>query len=254
MLLYGREKIGKTTFFSQFPKTLFLTTEPGTKGLRVMEVSCSDWHTVEGAVKALLTKEAQDTFEFVVFDTVDRAYDLCLDCVCSERGISYPSEDPDWGQTWREIKRRFASVIERLAHAGYGLGFTSHVREEVVKERSGRTYTRIYPSMSKQARTVVEALVDFFLYADYVKDTKGNTRRILVCEGDETIWAGSREVDGVSLPRFLPLKKEGAYELMQKAFNGKVKGINPRSLVSSPGLTTDALDKLLKRIRSNVRG
>ncbi len=75
ILVYGREKIGKTALFAQFPKVLFLTTEPGTKGLPIMEVDCPNWKTVLDAVNSLerLGKEGvKKHYSFVVMDTADR--------------------------------------------------------------------------------------------------------------------------------------------------------------------------------------
>src|SRR5579872_1467130 len=42
ILLYGREKIGKTQIFSTFPEALFFATEPGTKGLAIAEFNSED--------------------------------------------------------------------------------------------------------------------------------------------------------------------------------------------------------------------
>ena len=54
ILLYGREKIGKTTWLRSFPDALFLTTEPGTKGLELYEFNsenggCTSWDVVRAA-------------------------------------------------------------------------------------------------------------------------------------------------------------------------------------------------------------
>ena len=47
MLLYGREKIGKTSLASQFPETLFLFFEPGGIGLDLFEMSIESWESFQ---------------------------------------------------------------------------------------------------------------------------------------------------------------------------------------------------------------
>ena len=121
-------------------------------------------------------------------------------------------------------------MIHRIERTGRGVGFTSHMQESQIDTRSGGSYTRIYPSMSKQARGVIEALVDMYFFADYVTDVNGETQRVLVTEGDETIWAGHRELEG-RMPRYLPLKRKGGYKVLEKAFRGKHKGVAPESLM-----------------------
>ncbi len=80
--------------------------------------------------------------------------------------------------------------------------------------------------MSNQARAVIEALVDLFFFADYVKDVHGGTRRILITEGDESIWAGHRKCAG-KMPRFLPLEEDNGYEVISEAFLGEHPGVDP---------------------------
>jgi len=237
ILIYGREKIGKTTLFSSFPDALFLATEPGTKGLEIFEFNHEDggvknWEIFRRAVDLL---EGTDDFSNVVIDTVDRAYDMCLDWTCEKHGIEYPGTDAagkeDFGKSWRAIKDEFLVQIHRILQTGRGLCFTSHAKEETIKTRSGISYDRIYPTMSGQARKVIEALVDFFFYAEYVRDRDGNTRRILITQGDETVWAGARASMGENFPRFLPIEKEGGFETIKRAFEGKYHGINPDELI-----------------------
>lgn len=247
ILLYGREKIGKTTWFASFPDTLFLSTEPGTKGLEIYEYNsedggCKNWELIRAAVDLLEANPGR--FKLVVFDTVDRAYDMCLDYVCRMRNIEYPGEDEsgreDYGKSWRAVKQEFKSIVHRIAQSGHGIGFTSHAREQEIKSRSGDRYTRIYPSMSNQARATVEALVDLFFYADYMRAPKGGTQRVVVTEGDEIVWAGARET-GNPLPRFIPLTSQGGFEILQAAFKGEDVGLDPTTLL--PARTSSAAVK-----------
>jgi len=245
LLVYGREKIGKTTWAASYPDALFLSTEPGTKGLRIHEYNaedggCRNWGLVRSAVGLL--EEQPDRYKTVVIDTADRAYELCLDHVCAELGIDHPGVSPDgkedFGKSWKAVRKEFTDVIHRILQTGRGLVFTSHSKEENYKARTGEPFTRIHPSMSGQARAVVEALVDMFFYADYMRAPDGETRRVLVTEGNDLVWAGHRAIEGadgepVRLPRLLPMMEKGGYALLQAAFAGRDVGLDPASLLPS---------------------
>jgi len=250
-MIYGREKIGKTTWLSQWPEILFLTTEPGTKGLEIFEEEIPDWTKMLRVVRAL---EREKTYKTVAIDTADLAYDMCLDYVCKSLGIPYPgvdaSGDEDWGKSWKAVKDEFTDVVARILRTGRGLWFTSHARERRIKTRSGDRYDRIGPSMGRQPSSVVEALVDIYFYADYMRTTKGKTIRVLVCEGDETVWAGHRKTAG-EFPALLPMPLEGAYEDFVRAFRGEHPGINPRTLMAHR-TTSPSLTELVRKIRKET--
>lgn len=264
ILLYGREKIGKTKAFSSFPNTLFAATEPGTKGLSIYEFNwekggVTSWPIFVRMVDLLVAVPAVERkIKHVCVDTADRAYDMCLDWVCEERSIEYPGQDSagdeDYGKSWRAVKQEFLSQIYRLVQSGYGVSFTSHSKEETIKTRSGIKYTRIFPSMGNQARSVIEALVDFFFYAEYVKiGASGETKRVLICQGDETIWAGAREGCTDVFPQFLPLEKDGEYNIIRRAFLGEYKGLDPALLRPTKSTTQTAEDFIKRRMLAGKR-
>jgi hypothetical protein len=188
----------------------------------------------------------------VIIDTADRAYDMCLDWVCKKLGIPYPGESMDgrndYGKSWKAVKQEFLSVVHRILRTGRGLAFTSHAVEHTIETRGSVKYTRIFPSMSKQARSVIEALVDMFFYADYVKTPDGVVHRILLTEGDDCVWAGHRECAGV-FPRFLPMPDpkeddETGYEAILRGFNGEHEGVSAE-VIAATSQTGEAMQKLI---------
>lgn len=261
LLLYGREKIGKTTWLSSFPDALFLTTEPGTKGLRIFEYNaddggCRTWEHIRAAVALLETNP--NRFRTVVIDTADRAYDLCMDYVCRALGIDHPGESADgrkdFGKSWKEVKKEFANIVHRILQTGRGLAFTSHAKEETFRSRGGDEFVRIHPTMSGQARGVVEALVDLFFYAEYMRAPDGTPRRVLITEGDELVWAGHRRIENadgelIRLPRLVPMTESGGFEVFRAAFAGEDVGLDPQTLL--PGrAASDTVRKFFQNIRA----
>jgi hypothetical protein len=253
LLIYGREKIGKTTVLSTFPDSIFFSTEPGLKGLRVFEFNAENggvknWLIFRQGVELL--EKNPGKFKTVIIDTVDRAYDMCLDWVCEERGIEYPGRDDegkeDFGKSWRAVKMEFLELIHRILQSGRGVCFTSHAREQEFKTRSGDRYTRIFPSMSNQARAVIEAIVDLFFYAEYVRGNDGTTKRVLICQGDETIWAGARPTVTKEFPQFLPLQKDNGYSVIRDAFLGKNQGISATQFLPARATSNTAKEFIVK--------
>lgn len=255
-LVYGREKWGKTTLFSTYPDTLFLMFEPGAKGIEIFDFNhdaggVTSWEIAKEALRQL--EATKKRFRNVCIDTTDRAYDMCLDFVCKERGIDYPGQDEfgkeDFGKSWRAVRQEFTDFVQRIIRTGRGVCLTSHVREAEIEAVDGKKYTRVYPSMGKQARTTVEALVDFFFYGEYVKGPGNKVLRVLVTEGDETVWAGHRKIEGSDFPRFLPvLEPDEGYETIKAAFDGEHPGIDVEA-IRAGALTGKAFKEMLDKAK-----
>jgi hypothetical protein len=267
MLVYGREKIGKTTLFSLFPEAIFLATEPALKGIDVFCFNAerggvTDWRIMRKAVELL--EQDRNVFKTVVIDTADLAYDYCLDYVCETLGIEHPGKDSlgerDYGYSWREVAREFRTLVRRIEQTGRGVCFTSHVREEIVKPRFGEGYTIVGPSISGQGRKVIESIVDYYWYADYIRDKSGEVKRVLICSGDDFVWAGSRPSPFTKrMPQFLPLDDENGYEIIKSAFEGKYKGISlddisPSKQSKKPVVSFLERSKVLARAKTTFPG
>ncbi len=250
-LIYGMPKIGKTTLASSWPDALFLSCEPGTKGLEIYEIACTSWSGLKKAVGLL---EEDSRFASIIIDTVDEAYSLCMEHVCQKLGIEHPGRDAagreDFGKSWKAVRDEFTKTLDRLLRTGRGLVLLSHARENEVKTRFGDNYTRILPSTPGQSLSVIEALVDIILYCDYIKDETGKRRRVLICQGDEHVWAGYRAP--AKFPAILPLERENGYEVIRQGFLGKHTGINIQEAMSARG-SKESTGELLKTLQREKR-
>lgn len=185
ILLYGREKVGKTTLAGCFDDAFFLMCEPGGKALRIHQRPVKNWKEFLGYVKLL--EENPDQFKTIVVDTVDLAFKYCDEYICQKLAIGHVSEE-DWGKGYAMVKSEFQKVMARLQGIGRGVIFTSHVVEKEIKRRGGKNIDMIIPSMPKQAREVLEPMVDMFFYIDYTEEGG----RTLHLRGDDVIAAGHR--------------------------------------------------------------
>ena len=183
ILLYGEKKIGKTTLMSRMPRTLFLMFEPGAKALRIHQVPVSTWYEFTAYIDLL---EKDKRFDTVVVDTVDVAYNLCFDAMCTKMMIQHPSDENDYGKSWGVIKKEFMRQLTRLLQIK-GVVLISHSTVSDIKSRTGEGFQYMEPTMSKQAKDFLTGVVDLWAYYGYV----GAERRLLI-QGDEFIGSGNR--------------------------------------------------------------
>lgn len=216
MLLYGEEKIGKTSLAAQFEKALFLMCEPGGKALSIFKQDIFNWDDFVGYVKAL----RKDTrFKTVVVDTVDVLYPMMERAVCKELGIDDPT-DAGYGKGFRKLDLEFSKWMTFLLKLGKGVIFTSHATEKEVENRSGETIHRTQPTMPKGAAKILEPMVDIWAFYKY----RTNGARSIIIAGSDTISAGSRAKGHFLGVREIPAGKseEEAYKNFVDAFNNKL--------------------------------
>jgi len=183
ILLFGLEKIGKTTLAAQFPDAIFLMAEPGGRGLSIYQTPITNWPTFKKALR-LLSKDKR--FKTVIVDTVDILFKMCERTTCRKMGIDHPS-DEDWGKGWNAIRDEFTEQMALLLSLGKGVILISHATEREIKRRDGSKYHVIGPTMAGQARSVIQPMVDIWCYYAFNKD-----RRTLIIRGDEHVTAGVR--------------------------------------------------------------
>lgn len=217
ILLYGREKIGKTSFSAQFAEALFLLFEPGGKDLSIYARMVKDWKEFLGYIELL--EKNLDMFKTIIVDTADLCYKLCEEYMLKKLLIQHAS-DEDFGKGWSLMRDEFSRAIVRLLKTGRGVIFTSHAVEKEIKTRKGQKYDRVMPTMSKQAREILEPIVDVWAYMEYDED--GN--RMLHLRGDAQIQAGHRLQNHFIGVDKVPMGKtaEEAYANFVDAFNNNI--------------------------------
>jgi hypothetical protein len=205
ILLYGENKIGKSTWASQAEGAIFISTEPGLNSLEVFQVPCHTWSTfLELCVEI---KQGDHHYRTVVIDTIDNLYRMCLEHTCKQFNVKTPSEGDStdiYGTTNKLLNR----MLTGLALLPYGLILISHAKEKQVKTRLGKV-PKITPTLSDGATRVVMDLVDFILYAG-LEDVTDNetgaivgTERVIHCQPTTIYEAGNRSQ--FAIPDPLPL-------------------------------------------------
>jgi len=192
VLVYGRSKIGKSTWCSHSDGALFLATEPGLNALDVYQVPIRSWDELLASCGEIA--EDKHPFKTVIIDTVDNAYRMCSDYICTKFKIEHES-DLGYGKGWALINNEFHRVLTKMAFMPYGLFLVSHSVEKEIETRTGK-YTRIVPTLPDKARKIVVGMVDLILYCDLeaVTDEEGKTsyRRVMRTKPSPHYEAGDR--------------------------------------------------------------
>ena len=232
--LYGEKGVGKTSLASQFDNSLVLMLEPKRRNLKIRQVNIepmslkdmnrsnpdlTPWQYFQEYVKAVLEDGTVDT---VVVDTVDRAYDSCLNHHCFQKGLNHPSDANDFGATWHRIKDDFESTMNKLLYADMGLVFISHAHLRVQEAKDGME--QWVPTCSPAAWKYIKAVADFALYYGY-----SGTDRAITLRGNENLWSACGVSDkfltksGELLEQFSTGDShESAYKNLLAAFDNKL--------------------------------
>ncbi len=217
ILIYGRERVGKTTLCAEFDDPLFLFFEPGGKSLSLYAETVRNWKHFNDILEAL--EDDPTKYSTVVVDTVDKAYDMVFRLICKQEGVKHPS-DLKWGRGWAMIDEAFEAALFRILRSGRGLLLTSHSEEKDIVNFDGETQTMTAPTAGKQVIRFVRRYVDLILYYYYGKD---GTRWIRV-QGNSDVMAGSRikgHFKGITKFSAGGDEKQ-AYENLVQAFNNEL--------------------------------
>lgn len=189
MLIYGRKKIGKTTLCAELPNPYFISTEPGTKGLRVRTSNVTSYQEIDALLTQLEAKfkSGEKYCDTLVIDIIDLVYDFAWEHICKKKMISHPSEEKDFGATWKEIRDHFRAVVTRSLRLGCGVVFLSHDTEKEIELPDGEKIERRMPTMSARALNEIEGIVDTIGFYEYNGDD-----RYLYIKGRVDLVAGCR--------------------------------------------------------------
>ncbi len=208
ILIYGRAKVGKSTFASQFPKPLFLATEPGLNHLQVYKVNCNSWLTFLEACKEIA--EEKHDFRTIVIDTIDNLTMYCAEYICQDNGITHVSELPH-GKGWHLVTSELRRALSKLASLPYGLLLISHSEQEEIETKT-RKYHRWTISIGGKNKNVFLNMADLILFIDSKLETDGEEVRIIRTKPSMNYEAGDRSG---RLPAELPLE----YNELKKYFD-----------------------------------
>lgn len=206
ILLYGPEKVGKTTFGSELPKPIFICGENGSDQLDVRRARPSNWLELKDLLKEL--RDGDDESETVVLDTIDWLEQLQLSYLRTTEHVQniklidggYGAYKSRLKQEWHQLFTIIDEIREKrnilfLAHA-----HSKKFSDPILSCEYDRYELKMeFPEVS----SVFKEYVDAILFANFEttvkkeKSTKkirayGDNARVLYAERTHAFDAGNR--------------------------------------------------------------
>jgi hypothetical protein len=191
VMLYGKQKSGKTTAAAQFPGALLCAFEKGYNAIGgLMAQDITKWSDFKLVIRQLAKPEAQARFQTVIMDTVAIAWDLCEQFVCAQYGVQKIADIP-WGGGYTACKKEFESTLRQITQLGYGVVLIAHHSVRMDKTADGQDVEIISPELPKRAAEICNGIVDIIGYigSEWVD---GVNHRYLYTRETPTLFAGSR--------------------------------------------------------------
>jgi AAA domain len=201
VLIYGAEKVGKSTFAAGAPKPIFLGAENGTERLDVERLEPRTWgEAVEWVGELAVEKHDYKT---LVVDPVNWLEPMCWAAVYESDGSKSIEEfGGGYGKgytaaldKWRE----FLFNVERCWRAGMNVILVSHSQVKTFQNPEGPAYDRYELAMHPKAAGILKQWVDAVLFARLETFAK--------------VEKGTRKAKGISTgARFVYTKPCAAYD------------------------------------------
>ena len=210
-LMLGPSGIGKSEFWAQGDKTLFLEFEPRLDHLSVLKVAVRSWDDFIASLD-LLYKEAQKVefpYDTVVVDTGDKYYERVTESVLDwaqdkykkliDKGQSIDAiGDVPEGTGWYRVTTMAMTGLDKLTALPAAIVIICHIKEETIKE-AGSEYKKATVSLGGQMGTRLLGWSDHTLHvrARYVGDTIHRNVRTIPSQLMEAKSSGGIVPDGM---------------------------------------------------------
>lgn len=218
VLLFGPDKIGKTSLVTHAPKPAWIDLEDSTKHIE-------DVNRVEGVstwadMRAALQHDALwNDVETIVIDTGTAAQELCQNHLFTTRKANNETptslEDYGYGKGYRYFFEEFEKLLgdlDRLVNRGKNVVLICHSMVTLVPNPAGDDYKRFEPylqaSDKNNIRDRVCGWVDHILFMrmdiavdEKTKKARGSGTRCVWPQGQPGFRAGSRTLrDEIQIP------------------------------------------------------
>ena len=194
LLIYGPEKMGKTTLASEFPAPVFLQTERGESGDLVLDSfgSLDSFESVIEAITSLATEE--HSFQTVVLDSVSALQKLVWDKVCRDSNVkSIELAGGGYGKGYIEADNLWLQVLDGLNYLrnerGMAVVLVGHAIISRFDDPETQSYSRYDIDLHKRAEALLKREVDAILLVkkDVTIKTEGKGERARA-DGGDTRW------------------------------------------------------------------
>lgn len=237
VLIYGPEKVGKTSLFAEFPDPILIQTsgEHPPSDISVDTFGeVNDFESLMGAFEALFVEK--HSFKTLGIDAVDGIERIIWAETCRRNGWA-SLEEPGYGKGYIEadaVWSEFFSAVRGLnTEKGMNIVLIGHVEIKQFDDPANGSYSRFQPNLHKRASDVMKAQMDIIAFINNrVSITKekgafgsenktvgGSGQRIMYLEARPGFVAGNR----YSMPDEITFKRGSGYTNLAKHLPGAAK-------------------------------
>jgi AAA domain len=182
ILLYGIEKVGKSSLAAKFPAPLFLDVEEGTHQLDLHRLNINTANELDTAISQVARE--QHNYKTLVIDSVDWAEKLLADRVLVENKWK-SIETPNYGKGFivlREAFKRFLDNLKPVTGRGIHIVLIGHAQiKKYSPPEASDGYDRWELKLDKDNTLRAKEWADAILFANFetkVVGSGGKTRGI----------------------------------------------------------------------------
>jgi hypothetical protein len=220
VVLYGPPKIGKSTFGSEAPDAVFVTTEDGIDNVTVDRFPRAEsWAALIDNLEQVA--KGEHSYKTLVLDTLNGAAELAAQhtCITKFSGDWGPKGFAAFGQgqaATSEEMRRVIPIFDACRARGMVVLLLAHTGVQSVRNPIEGDFTKYTPDVDRRVWARFAAWADIIMRADYEYFVKksdnplakgkavGTSTRVLRCSGSAAEDVGTRV--GFELPsETLPL-------------------------------------------------
>lgn len=242
VVVYGPEGIGKTTFASAFPDSLFIDTEGSTKEMDVARLPTpSSWTRIKEEVRYVC--QHPDVCKTLVIDTADWAEKMAIQAVLDEHNKN-GIEDFGYGNGYRYVFEKFGELLNLLndvVDAGINVVLTAHATLKKFEQPDELgAYDRYSMKLIDSPKTSISAAVkewaDMVLFANYktivitdskTKKTKAQGGQRVMYTTHHSCWDAKNRY---SLPDEIPFK----YDEIRSVIEDVPAQVAPKPVTPKP--------------------
>lgn len=224
VLIYGAEKVGKSTFASGAPSPIFVGADSGTERLDIARIEPTSWEEARSYLRDI----AQDKHDYktLVIDPINWFEPMLWDALCKTDGsTNIETYGEGFGKGYKVAVgwwREFLFDLEKCWKRGMHVVITAHAQVKNFKSPDTDSYDRYELAMNEKGAAPIKQWVDAIVFARVetftktekaTKKAKGYStdRHILLTQPNAAYDAGSRW----QLPDELELSWQDFFDAVQ---------------------------------------
>lgn len=244
ILIYGPDKVGKSTLGSGMPEPIFWDPSGGTDRLDVARVPKANggfqWQDLLDAVEQL--SSVNHSFKTLVIDELGKTEQLAWDHVARANGKAFGELNKSYNRGFELALEEWRGLISRLERMRTAKGVNTlligHATVKTFRNPEGSDFDRYQIKLHDKIAGLLREWVDATLFARYEDlGTKDDKKVIGVSTGERVLHTEHRAAydagNRYSLPERLPLSWEKLDECISKGQRTTAELLKEMEIISA---------------------